>query len=519
MTFSSFFKATFKTVFSKFFLICFVIWIAMVFVFSVVGVGFAMNTPGVDYKVPDSSISSVFQISGYNLTYTAQNINQYGEGISGTEVYYNLSASSDSSGSILQHVSGGYVGTTNASGFIQFNLPVSQFNEQYYLYTQFHNAANGFEQNSSSFLSTTTSSGTSGSGTLGIVPVKSATDPGTFALHIWSVKGVTYRNATVVYQSSPLISNLFSYPSPFNQSRAVQIARINLTFQENVQTGIPITGHTYYYLAGMENSAGQLESSTYFQTVPSQSMLATQSVGIIFGTSMFIAIFCTFFLVIALSTDSEQRKKWLERSLPEGFPDSNNERRSSLFLHRVSVTTASSVPIVAVTGIFAFFSSSSQFGEVVSITPVLLYSIAMLFSIAISASYVSRLLGTGFVKNVSRESDEYKKANRRMMLATFPLMIIEIIFFDMNSTGLLYSAYNPFPVVLANYFNPFNFVNPLLQLITSSVTFGTPYTFNPNSFGLSFEMVFLVAVIWLLVMVVLPFIWFRHKDQNMKKDV
>lgn len=505
--------ASSRTIFSRFFFMGFVLWVIATFLITTVGIGFVQNSPGVNYEIPNSAVSSVFQFNYPNITYTAQNFNQFGEGISGTVLYYNFSAMSGSSIQTTQFVSGGYAGETNSSGFIHLTFPIVTNADQYRLDTHFTNSATRFDQNSSSILSTTTYYGVS-PGNIAMSPVESLQNPGTFALHIWAPFNDTYKNASAFYQSAPILTSLYSYPSFFNKSRTMPIAMVNLTGQENIQTGIKITDHTYYYLAGIENNAGTTEGITFFQSVPTPTMQAVQSIGTVFGISNLMAIFLTFFVVIALSTNPEHRKKWLERQIPEGYPDSNEIGNATMFLHRLVVTIIASIPIVSVTALFAYFASKSQFGGTPGLTPVLVSAAGMFLSIAMSAAYISFLLGKGSVKAVPRDSVLFEKYNRRMMLVLLPLVGIEAIFFDFNFSGFMYSSVSPSIVVTANYFNPFDYLNPLLQMLGSSVTFGYPYTFSPSAYGLSYLTILTGAIFWFTVLVILPYFSLRRIDRK-----
>ncbi len=496
---------------SKFFLLCTVIWILGSLAISVAGVGFVMNTPGIGYEVPNSSTSSILKYNATSLTYNAQNFNMYGEGISGTEVYYNLSASTGNTGSTYQHVSGGYAGETNGSGFIQLSLPLVPGMVYYDLEVHFHNKVHPFSQNSSNYLTTEPNQDTLYAGNVAMSPVKSLTDPGTFALHIWALPGHVFDNASIFYQSSPQISSLYSYPAPFNKSKQVSITTTTLAGQENVQTGIPITGHTYYYLAGMESSSGTLQVSAYFQSVPTPAMQSVQAVGSVFGIATLLAIFSAMVVVVLLSSGPSARTGWIERILPEGFPETEERDKASTFIRRVSATTVASLPIVAVTALFAYYSSSSQFGASAGIITILACSAGMVFSIAISSAYVSILLGKGFIKNLPRESPDFEKYSRKSMLAFLPLAMVEVFIFDINFSGFISSKAYPALVAVVNYLNPFDFVNPLQQIQSNSVTFGNPYTFNPSEYMVTYPLVLMAGFIWFLVMIILPYIWFKKE--------
>lgn len=504
------FRTAKRIIFSRFFLISAVLWIFFTFIITVFSVGVVADSSTINqFSIPDSQTAGVLQFSGSNLTFYGQNFNAYGNGIPGTSVYYNLSGSQLTSGSELMHITGGYAGKTNNTGFIRLNISGVYANYEYFLYVHYFNSNSGYNLSTSYFVSPATSQQSTSSRSVAVTPVLSDMNNGTFALHIWTLSGTTMSNATVFYERGPSLSTFFSTPSLFDYNKTVTIAKVTLSTPVNLQTDIPLHGQPYFYAVGINSSNGANAGQTLFSTFPTPLEEAHQVSGAVFGISFLIIFFISIASVFALSIPDDQKKSRLERIVPYGFPDDGSEERGPLFIHRILTSMCISIPVIAITIFFAYLASVTTFNTSPSIVDFLIYSVAMLMMIVLGTSYASILLGTKIIRPVHKDDKNFRRYVRRIYIFVYLLFIPLFYGFFTNYEGIISS--NPYPslTVLGNFISPFSYSYLILQRVNKSLFFWQPYSINPSTYGVTYASVAIMGIIWIAVWVLLPYLLFR----------
>lgn len=504
-------QAARKIMLSKFFLVAVLLWLLAAFLISVAGVGFSSSPDGNPVGVQDSQTSSIFVLLGNDLVFYSQNFNAYGAGIPGTYVYYNLSGLQANSGSVASHITGGFAGKTNSTGFIGLNIPGAYANYQYYLDVHYYNPENGFNQSATEFLSTSLIPQSVPQSTVAITPVKSSTDSGTYALHMWSMPGTHIENATLFYVKGSSFNGFISQNGTVRYQGSVPLGKMNLDGPVNIQTGIPAVGTPYYYLVGLNYSNGDNAGQTFLQTAASPIVKAQQNSGFIFGTSLLFVFFGTASLIPVFSTTIERRPGRFDKFIPEVFPDNKDMKGESLFLKRICSTLIVSIPFLFITAFFAYLSSTTGVGSSPGYGVLLFYSLSLLMIVMMAAAYVSILIGLGVIVPQTKDSAEYRKFNRRLMISLIPLYFPFLFGFQLN----LYTLGTVFPipsiVVLNNFIDPFMYPFLIFQRISGSLLIGRPYPFSPSVYGITTASILIMGAVWIAVWILLPFLVLRRQ--------
>lgn len=498
-----------RIIMSKFFLISMLLWLLFSFLLTVFAVGSVSSSTINQFSIPDSQISHTFDVSGNAITFYAQNFNSYGDPISGTSAYYNLSGNPLYTGSQVTHITGGYAGKTNATGFVNLSLSDIQIDYGYFLDVHYFNPGTDYNLNALYYISTAPSTQTTNSDGVAITPVKSSSDPGTFALHVWAFPGTTVQNATVFYEKGSSIMDFFSTPNLFNYNKTVTIANASISSAVNIQTGISLQGQPYFYAAGVNYSDGGIAGDTFFSTIPTPLLEAQQVSGFIFGVSFILIFFVSISAVSALSIREEYKVTRLEKLIPRGYPDDGTRGRATLFIHRILASLLLSIPVTAITVFFVYLSTITTFNITPGVPEILSYSSGMLISMMLATAYASILLGAGIILSLPRGDENYRKYTRRF--AIFIYLLFPPLFFSlyMNMNGTYSSTYAPTLVVMNNFLDPFSYPYLILQRVNRSLFFGQQYSFNPSDYGITFASTLIMGIVWIAVWIVVPYLLFR----------
>lgn len=498
-----------RIVFSRYFLILFLLWLLFIFLLSELSTGSTSSSPINNFSIPDSQVSWEIQHNGNVMTVFAQNFNQYGSGIAGTALYYNISGGAMISGTAMTYITGGYAGKTNSSGFVQFNYTGLQPNYAYFMVMHFFNPNDGFNSTPSPVFQTQ-SVLSNVTGGIAITPVNSESDPQFFSLHLWAPPELNHENVSVVYIKSPEIYSMFLRIATDNFSGAHLISKVSLATPTNVVTGIPATGKQYFYLVGVELENGSTMGNYLFSTVPTQVREAQQTSSLVFGVSSIIAIVAAVGTVFGLSTPASERKGRLDKLMPPGFPGDGQMARSSMFILRIATSFVVSAVIVAATTLLYCSYSLLHYKAIPGINQLIFPAAGMLLMMLIASSYASILLAVRAVVPVANQSPGFERYRKRIFLVMWILAPLLLYYFYLNSSSGLGPIASTSSVILQNYLNPFAYVYLMLQKVNESVLVGSVYSFNPSSYGLTPVNLIFAGVFWVFLWVVIPYLLFMR---------
>lgn len=494
---------------SRFFLVSAVVWIIFTFLAAVAAVGVVSDSSTINsYSIPDSQVSAIIQLNNSTITYFGQDFNSYGSGIPATSAYYNLTGGSKVTGSVMQHISSGYAGRTNSTGFLAFNISHVNPGYDFFLSMHYYNSENGINSTQSYFISG--NSHDSAAGGISITPVRSYSNRSTFALHVFTTPGIHYSSAEVYFQKEPDFFLANAGPTYFNYGRTVGIGSANISGAVNIQTPIMLQGRPYFYGAGINESGGGLIGSSFFSTLPTPANEAYEASGFVFSLSSLMGIPCAFTAILLLGTTytATTRKPW--RLIPEVLQDDTSETRSAVFIKREVAALLASMPFVAITSIMAEIVSVSAYGVMIPAAEVLIISAGMLLTLLMGSSYAAILLGTGSLRDVPRGSPGHSRNQWRSLALMAPLVAGVFIMVFRNFQMSPIYVINPVSVVQTTFLDPFGYVLLILQKVTGSLLSGGPYTFAPSDYGISYASIFVAGVAWAILWTVVPYFLFRR---------
>ncbi|QRF76369.1 hypothetical protein Thermo_01891 [Thermoplasmatales archaeon] len=501
-----------KIIFSRFFLVAMIIWILLTFLISVVSVGVISDSSVINsYSVPDSQLSAIIHTNGTAINYYGQNFNEYGVGIAGTKVYYNLSGTSQTAGGEMKHITGGYAGVTNSDGFIAFN--VSSLNPAYVFSLNIHafNSAIGYNAFPTYFISQNSSEITKDK--ISITPVRSTIDTGKFALHVFAVPGLRYDNATVFYQKEPYMYYANLAPQYFNYGRTVLLGTVSVSGSMNIQTPFNLNGHPYFYGVGINATTGGTLASTAFITLPTAVDEAHEASGFLWGISALIGIMLSFLSVVILMSPTPQLN-WIKarKFIPRVLQGIDPKRNASAFATIMGASAIASIPIVSVTVFFSELISHTAYGYTISAGNILALSAGLLITLMMGSSYTSILVSSGIPMWIAPDSPDYRRKYAKTLLYEFPLIAGLLIFLFMNFTSAPTIGIDPVPVVLVDFIDPFGYVSIILQKLNGSLLFTQPYSFDPSAYGVSYPSIILMGILWIVLWIVLPYFLLKRSS-------
>ena len=507
-----------KIIFSRFFLVALVIWILLTFMISVVSVGVISDSSYINsYSIPDSQISAIIHTNGTTINYYGQNFNEYGVGISGTHIYYNLSGTSQTNGGELKHITGRYAGTTDSSGFITFNI--SSLNPAYLYYLNLHafNSATGYNASLTYFISQNSSGSTRDA--ISLTPVRSTKDTGKFALHAFADPGSRYNNATVFFQKEPYLYYTDLAPHYFDYDQTVRLGEVTVSGEMNIQTPFNISGHPYFYGVGINATTGGTLSSTAFITLPTPVDEANEASGFIWGISALMGIMLSFLAVVLLMNQPPQSNSRKARKfIPHILQGIDPKRNASAFSTIIGASVIASIPIALVTVFFSELVSYSAYGYTIPAGSILTLLAGLLITLMMGSAYASILIASGIPMQVAPGSPDYKRKYAKALLYMTPLIAGVLIYIFMNSSFAPTSQIDPVPVVLVNFIDPFGYISIILQKLNGSLLFTRPYSFDPSAYGVSYLSIMLVGILWIVLWVVLPYFLLKRSSIRNRND-
>lgn len=507
-----------RIIFSRFFIVTVIIWILFTFLISVVSVGVISDSSVMNSNsIPDSQLSAIIHTNSTAINYFGQDFNEYGEGIAGTQVYYNLSEAYQNNGSLMKHVTGGYAGPTDSGGFIDFNISSLNPRSIFLLNVHAHNSVLRYNASMTYLISKNTSGLTLDA--ISLTPIRSTIDPGKVALHVFTYPGSRYDNATVIYQKEPYVYYTTYAPYYFNYGQAVKLGKVTVSGVMNIPTPFNLNGHPYFYGIGINATTGGTLASSAFITLPTPVDEAHEAIGFLWGTSALLGIMLSFSSVAVLfgsTTQSNQSK--IRKFIPRVLQGIDSRRNASAFATIMGASAIASIPMVLVTVFFSEFMPYSAYGYTLSAGSILALSAGFLIALMMGSAYASILLTSGITIWIAPDSPAYKRNSAKIFLYMLPLFVGVLVLAFLYSSFVSINRIDLALVVLVNFIDPFGYVPIILQKLNGSLLYTQPYSFDPSSYGVSYLSVILIGILWIVIWFVLPYFILRRSSQGNRKD-
>jgi len=473
-------------------------------------------------KVPQYQSSVLISRQGSNITVYSQTFTMYGKSASGWEVNYSLYFTNEEKN---VRIESGNAGVTNSSGMVRYNL-TEVFNFNTYLLSETVNNRDGSWANYSmvivSFLNYGGPYLHASLSPVSITPVVSSNNPRYFAIHIWRIPQNNSENYSVVYGIAPgnSISTVFNW----TQTGAFPDHLLNFSMktQKNIQTPFNYTGEPYYYGVGVKNERGSTIRTVVFGSIVSNDSKMEDFEFLSFvALSVFLVFLASYIGIYLCITPKNVRKsgkviKFLTRGIYRPKCNTGLER----FKVAMSSSLLLSVPFIFTTSIIVYIFSISFYGKTPDITTILSYSLAAFLTVAFAAS-LTLLLAQSMVGKILRLFiDNVQGKTSIKVLAIILLYSVTYLYFsligDLGILSLFVSStkvVEKITVILYSV-NPLSYLWLLGAYLSKSLSANGLFVFNPSSIFLGPIYIASIGMIWIILLIILPWAIFRKKDES-----
>lgn len=451
--------------------------------------------------------------SGTTEFFYSQTFDSYGNPISGVSLYYNVTLLSENN----KFVAGGYAGESSSGGFTVFNISDFFGGNYYQVNEHIFKKSIEYDQNVSFPIDTTGNTGYTSTRHASITPVYSTSDPGKYALHIWTPPGVSYSNSTLSYEKGTDFTDFITPSGFYNENLTVSQSAVNISGSHNYQTQFSINGLPYFYVAVLKESSGTVVANTIFSTTATPLIQSQMTFGgVISGTYPFLLLGSLFFILTLNSRDKDKRYP-IERFFAKGTGIPDLGRNSSTFYSTIAVNAWLSIPFIAITlGITAFITRSA-FGQTVSAADIFVYGASTILMVLLASSVIAMVYISKYRWLITGKSDgeNLRRSVSRIMtyIASFAVFFY---YFGSNFSGYFSISMPTRLLVNLDIVNPFTHIFLVLMMVDNTLFTGTIRAFDPSSYGLTWLLIIALGVFWLFLIVVLPYFLYRRSEGKLQ---
>ena len=269
---------------------------------------------------------------------------------------------------------------------------------------------------------------------------------------------------------------------------------------------------------------GGLAGTYIFGPLKTASLQSESFLSSLFGFSSII-MFLEGFVFASLLVTVEQPAILGKRRklLTEASELLASEKKSVTFRNVLLTTTLVSLPFILVVLIFGSITSFGAFG-IVPVYALAGYALAMVLMAPMGSSIMTLGMLSRYRPLFERKDEEDRRTSIKRSFLWVAIFVWQYYFLLLNANGLIYpiiyKSSNELAVnlLVSNIVNPSSYVWLLGEFASRNLFLLDTYSFNPASYRLSWPLISTIGMIWLFVVVILPFIYLRSVDLRMGKS-
>lgn len=515
-------KSLMKT---KLFVVIIVIWVLTALMVSAamsITVPETTFVSTVNGHLPPYRSAVIFGMNSSTLYVYSQTFDMYGLGIAGAAVTYSLSVYSG--GPVV--VAPETAGMTNSTGFISYNMTGIYSNQVFLLRQSVDMPGKGYVNTTTAVMDFVPPAGVTATNpipvdqVLSVTPVIESSDHSDYAMHIWKLPSSGSVHLNAFCQISPtlgytgghipsLLTSYFNYTTPMGS--------MNLVYEANVPTGLPVHGDTQYYGVVFRSDTGAMWGDYVFGTLVTPAQQADYMLNSAYALMFLIIIVWAIMLPPPLENLGYGIRKSRLKRLAEGasLPEYRNSYEK--FRGNLAISVLMSLPLTAVTTASIALAGFLKSGVFPGISEIFGYSAIALLLFAMSASLLilfSRTRPGKFFYKLGKKTRSEHEVTLLLLLATYLLVVY---YLALNVTGFMLSLFYSYDalirtVIISNAVTPFSFPWLAGEYISRNIIAGQTLTFNPAAYGLNLAVVSGIGAFWLFLTVILPLLVLRRRS-------
>jgi hypothetical protein len=499
---------------SRMFIAIFLIWILLSLGFSF---GLSVEHSAQFGNIHDVYISDSPIYKGNTTQVFTQIFNKYGCGIPNLYVNYTLCIF-DGNGFKFQKY--GYGGITNSSGYLDYNFTGVSDNQAYRFVesTKYNNKNYVNTQIYLPFISGSVNESCYDlKSDIFVTPVVDYQDHSDYAFHIWRIPSNTTDQISVYYKvfaSNSELGYAFTQglPSPSNQSSINLINNVSLKFSSNINTNFPVYGNVYYYFINFIGKSGNSEAECAFSTQynsNSNSAYFSQLMISLFSVCLGVV---TLFIIAFINEYESNQKSIFGRVFPSFKDNKTNKSNFSIALENRIYSSVISLPFIAIILVFTYTISYLKFGVSMNSFELITYFFSMLLVATIFGSIYTIFFNNKFLKSLKKSTSENKK--ERSFSRFFDFLVIVPPYMSIFTSLTFYGGLTVRIISLLYFLDPVYYSYSVSVFFTNNLLSFSEFSIHKSNYFINGITVILMGLIWFLLIIILPLIFYKKKDNS-----